>query len=99
MKIIGVEIRVGTTGGVQARLFEAKLVPLEIEYPEALLIGHGPAGFPAFNVTVHTSGGDMTTSPYMLNPAVPANWERARQYSEAQIREALDELGRRVARA
>lgn len=96
MKIIGVEIRVGTTSGPYARIFEAKLVALEIEFPPELTKGHGPAGQPIVTMTIHTSDGDTNVQAYL---PTRGEWNDVRQITEAQFVEAIRELERRVKRA
>jgi len=95
VKIIGVEIRVGTVGGQHARIFEAKLVPLEIEFPPELTKGHGSAGHPIVTMTIHTSDGDTNVQAYL---PTRGDWTDARQITDAQFVEAMRELERRVKR-
>lgn len=87
MKLIGVELRVGFRGWPFQQM-EAKLVPVEIVYPNL----ENFAGYsrPVAEVTFHASTGDVTVNAE-LPPApygedhVARDWNDARKFLERQI--------------
>ena len=98
LKVIGVEIRAGVDrhGGIQGqelKPIEAKLVPLDIDFPELFDGRHGNFS-PLLSITIHTSRGDVTYLAGLPNtltewgaPPRDASW-----VDQAQVEAAYQEL-------
>ena len=95
LKVIGVELRVGYGPSVT----EAKLVPLEVTFPEALGARNNNESA-QLSVTVHTSRGDATVNVTL--PGQDREWgdySPQKYYSPQELEEAKTELARRVVAA
>jgi len=95
MKVIGLEVRVGSSGGGRDWKREAKVLPFELTIPAPLATySWGPDVY--LEVTVHTWQGDVTARIQL-----PKDPPRADQYpgpniNQKVVDEALEELARRV---
>jgi len=95
VKVIGLEVRVGSNAIGREWKREAKVIPLELAIPAPLsTYPWGPDVY--LEITAHTSQGDVTARMQL-----PKDSPRADQYpgpnlNQKLVDEALEELARRV---